>query len=313
MTKRVGIIGAGLMGLPMSANWLAHGWQVMGFDVSPERMQLLKEAGAQPAGDLAELARFADLIVLSLPSGRALDDVMQRLAPLTTAAHTVIETSTLSVDDKDRAARLLMETGGATLLDCPIIGGAVQAKAGSLTVLASGDEPACRAVEPLWTATARQYRYVGAFGTASRLKFVVNHFVSTTTVLIAETMRFAQRAGLDLKLVDEVIRNSPAASGIWQARVPLMLSGVYDDPATKAADLAIPFKDTRIIAEFIADHGAATPLFDAARDVYRVAQEQDRANQDAAALYEVFASLTSFATPQGTAQGTTQGATRHDH
>lgn len=295
MSKRVGIIGAGLMGLPMSTNWLAHGWQVMGFDIAPERTRLLAQAGAIVARDVAELAAFADVIVLSLPSGRALDAVIADLAPHLGASHIVVETSTLSVDDKQRAARRLAETGGATMLDCPIIGGAVQAKAAALTVLASGDEAACRTTEPLWAATARQYRYVGPFGTASRLKFVVNHFVSTTTVLIAETMRFAQRAGLDPALVDEVIRNSPAASGIWLARVPLMLSGVYDDPATKAADLAIPFKDTRIIADFIAQHAAATPLFDAALDVYRVAQEQDRADQDAAALYEVFA---SFA-PQG--------------
>ena len=299
MSKRVGIIGAGLMGLPMSVNWLGHGWQVIGFDIAPERTRLLSQAGVPIARDLAELVGFSDLIVLSLPSGRALDDVIADLAPHVNSSHVIVETSTLAVEDKERAARRLTETGGATLLDCPIIGGAVQAKAAALTVLASGDEAACRKAEPLWVATARQYRYVGPFGTASRLKFVVNHFVSTTTVLIAETMRFALRAGLDLALVDEVIRNSPAASGIWQARVPLMLAGVYDDPATKAADLAIPFKDTRIIADFITQHGAATPLFDAALDVYRVAQEQDRANQDAAALYEVFATL-----------AVTEGATR---
>lgn len=302
MVMRVGIVGAGLMGLPMSVNWLKAGFDVMAFDVAPERRALLADAGVKVADSLAELADFAGLIVLSLPSPQALDDVIAQLATLTDRRHVIAETSTLAVEDKARAAGHLLAHGGATLLDCPIIGGAVQAKAAALTVLASGDESACRAAAPIFAATARQYRYVGAFGTASRVKFVVNHFVSTTTVLVAETMRFAERAGLDLALIDDIIRNSPAASGIWLARVPLMLCGVYDDPATKAADLAIPFKDTRIIAGFIEQHGAATPLFDAALDIYRVAQEQGRADQDAAALYEVFASL-----------GLATGAARHDH
>lgn len=293
MSKRVGIIGAGLMGLPMSANWIAQGWEVIGYDVDPTRTTLLAEAGAVVARSFRELADFSDLIVVSLPSSASLDKVIAQLAEVTHAAHVVAETSTLAVADKERAANQLAAASGAILLDCPLIGGAVQAKRAMLTVLASGDEAACRKAEPLWEAISRQYRYVGPFGTASRLKFVVNHFVSTTTVLIAETMRFAQRTGLDLQLVDEVIRNSPASSGVWLARVPLMLSGVYDDPATKGADLAIPFKDTGIIADFIRQHGSPTPLFDAALEVYRVAQAQGRANQDAAALYEVFDSLTA--------------------
>jgi L-threonate 2-dehydrogenase len=291
MSRRVGIIGAGLMGLPMSRNWISQGWNVIGFDVDPARCALLSEAGAIVAKDIAELAEFATTLVVSLPSSAALDTVIRELAWTTRRDHVIVETSTLAISDKERAAQNLADSSGAMLLDCPVIGGAVQARTAALTVLASGDEAACLALEPLFAATSRQYRYVGPFGTASRLKFVVNHLVGTTTVLIAETVQFAKRAGLDLNLVDDIIRNSPASSGVWQARVPLMLSGVYDDPATKATDLAVPFKDTRIIADFIAQHGAVTPLFDAALDIYRIAQEQGRARQDTAALFEVFDSL----------------------
>lgn len=291
MSRRVGIIGAGLMGLPMSSNWISQGWEVMGFDVDPARRALLAAAGAKVASDIAQVTDFAAFIVVSLPSSAALDTVVEELVRITHREHVIAETSTLAISEKERAAQQFANGSGATLLDCPLIGGAVQAKNATLTVLASGDEAACRVIEPLFAATSRQYRYVGSFGTASRLKFIINHLVGTSTVLIAETMQFAKRAGLDLVLVDDIVRNSPASSGIWQARVPLMLSGIYDDPETKAADLAIPFKDTRIIADFIAQHSAVTPLFDAALDIYRVAQEQDRAHQDAAALFEVFETL----------------------
>lgn len=292
MTGKVGIAGIGLMGLPMAGALMAKGWQVMGYDIDAGRLAALHEAGGIMAETLAELAAFSDYLILSLPSGAALANVVRELREVTHTSHVIIETSTLAVIDKQQAADELAATSGARMLDCPLIGGAVQAKEATLTALASGDEAAYSEIEPLLQAVSRQQRFVGEFGRASRLKFVVNHLVSTTTVLIAETMQFATHAGIDMQLIHDVISNSPAASGIWRARVPLMIAGVYDDPATKAADLAIPFKDTRIIADFIRDHGAVTPLFDAALPVYALAQQQDRANQDAAALYEVIGSMT---------------------
>lgn len=296
MAGKVGIIGIGLMGLPMANSLLERGWQVKGYDIAPARRAALADIGGEVATRLAEVAAYSDHLILSLPSGAALHQVIDQLAAATHAPHVILETSTLSIDDKERAAATLNRSSGARLLDCPLIGGAVQAKEATLSALVSGDETAWREVEPVLQAISRQQRYVGAFGMSSRLKFVVNHLVSTTTVLIAETMQFATRAGIDMNLIHDVIGNSPAASGIWRARVPLMIAGVYDDPVTKAADLAIPFKDTRIIADYIASHRAVTPLFDAALKIYAVAEEQQRADQDAAALYEVFGSL---ATPEG--------------
>ncbi|MFM0155652.1 NAD(P)-dependent oxidoreductase [Paraburkholderia sediminicola] len=293
MTGKVGIVGIGLMGLPMANSLITRGWQVKGYDIDPARRAALQNIGGESAGNLADVAAFSDHLILSLPSGAALQQVIDQLCATTHARHVILETSTLAVDDKERAAAALSASSGARLLDCPLIGGAVQAKEATLSALVSGDEAAWHEIEPVLQALSRQQRYVGTFGMSSRLKFVVNHLVCTTTVLIAETMQFATRAGIDMNLIHEVISNSPASSGIWRARVPLMIAGVYDDPATKAADLAIPFKDTKIIADYIASHGAITPLFDAALKIYAVAQQQDRADQDAAALYEVFGSLSS--------------------
>jgi putative dehydrogenase len=293
MTGKVGIVGIGLMGLPMANSLITRGWQVKGYDIDPARRAALQNIGGESADNLADVAAFSDHLILSLPSGAALQQVVDQLCATTHARHVILETSTLAVDDKERAAAALSASGGARLLDCPLIGGAVQAKEATLSALVSGDEAAWLEIEPVLQALSRQQRYVGAFGMSSRLKFVVNHLVCTTTVLIAETMQFATRAGIDMNLIHDVISNSPASSGIWRARVPLMIAGVYDDPATKAADLAIPFKDTKIIADYIASHGAITPLFDAALKIYAVAQQQNRADQDAAALYEVFGSLSS--------------------
>jgi putative dehydrogenase len=293
MTGKVGIVGIGLMGLPMANSLITRGWRVKGYDIDPARRAALQNIGGESADNLADVAAFSDHLILSLPSGAALQQVVDQLCATTHARHVILETSTLAVDDKERAAAALSASGGARLLDCPLIGGAVQAKEATLSALVSGDEAAWLEIEPVLQALSRQQRYVGAFGMSSRLKFVVNHLVCTTTVLIAETMQFATRAGIDMNLIHDVISNSPASSGIWRARVPLMIAGVYDDPATKAADLAIPFKDTKIIADYIASHGAITPLFDAALKIYAVAQQQNRADQDAAALYEVFGSLSS--------------------
>jgi putative dehydrogenase len=287
MRSDVGIIGAGLMGLPIAQHWKSQGLNVIGFDVSHDRRMALNDAGLAVADSASEVADKANNIFLCLPSAEALGAVMAELGPKVGADHIIVETSTLAIADKERAAERLRLFSDAILLDCPIIGGAVQARTAKLSVLASGDEAAYRVISPLLDVIAAQHRYVGGFGQASRLKFVVNHYLSVCTVLIAETLRLAERAGLDLNQVDEVVRNSPASSPLWQARVPLMLSGVFDNPATQGGTLALPFKDTRIIASFISECGAATPMFDAALNVYRLAESQLRETQDIAALFDV--------------------------
>lgn len=151
----VGVVGLGNMGLPMAAHLLAAGFGVRGYDVRPEAADALDRAGGVPTASPAETAAGAQVVITSLPSVTALQEVVggaQGLASATPDGLIVIETSTLPVTAKADAARALGRAG-AVLLDCPLSGTASQMLARDIAVYASGDPAGCPL--PLFSAAAQ--------------------------------------------------------------------------------------------------------------------------------------------------------------
>ena len=149
MKPVVGVIGLGIMGGAMAEALLAAGYRVCGYDIRPQPRQRLKRAGGRPLASAAAVARSADLVIVSLATVRALDAVAAELANAALTTKTaarrsvVIETSTLPIADKERAAKLLAKAGMRTL-DCPISGTAVRMKEGAWTIFVSGDAASAR-------------------------------------------------------------------------------------------------------------------------------------------------------------------------
>jgi len=140
----VGVIGLGIMGSAMSANLAKAGFAVHGYDIVSSLRSALKNAGGHPAGSAGEVAEKAEIVISSLPSAEALHSVASEL----TARCIVIETSTLPLEDKNRAFKTL-EAKGIALLDCPLSGTGAQARNKDLTVYASGDQAAFEKTTPV--------------------------------------------------------------------------------------------------------------------------------------------------------------------
>src|SRR5262245_50436965 len=124
---KVGVIGLGIMGSAMSANLAKKGFKVYGFDVLPKARAALKRAGGIPEEDVVSKAR---IIITSLPSAQALHAVCKAAEG---KGAIVIETSTLPIEDKNKA-RATLAKKGITLLDCPLSGTGAQARVGDLVV-----------------------------------------------------------------------------------------------------------------------------------------------------------------------------------
>src|SRR5688572_17294590 len=114
--EAVGMIGLGIMGSAMSANLIAAGYPVIGYDISPDAMRSFKDAGGQKAPSVADVGQRARLLITSLPSVKAFDAVVRDLASLPKAERILAETSTFPLDDKERARKQL-EQSGITMLD----------------------------------------------------------------------------------------------------------------------------------------------------------------------------------------------------
>ncbi len=283
MDKTVGIIGLGIMGGAIARNLVERGWHVIGFDIDAACRSELAAAKVEIAADVAQVARDAPIIMTSLPSPAAADQVAQSIADSGVPSRIVVELSTLSIADKLKFESIL-KNAGHIALDCPLSGTGAQAKVRDLIVYASGDSDAIAKCRTLFADFARQSADLGKYGNGSRMKFVANHLVAIHNVATAEAMVLAQRAGLDPKMVVEMVGPGAGGSRMFQMRAPMMVEGIYE-PATMK--VSIWKKDMAIIAEFADEVGCATPLFTLTQPVYAEAMKMGLGDQDTAAVFEV--------------------------
>jgi len=278
--RGIGVIGLGTMGSAMAANLLKGGFRVHGFDVVAAQREALKTAGGLPGTSAAAVAQVAEVMITSLPSAQALHDVAEEL---TGKGRVVLETSTLPIEDKERARDTLGKKG-IVLLDCPLSGTGAQARVKDLVVFASGDESAFKKAEPYMPGFSRAHYYLGEFGNGSRMKFVANLLVAIHNVSAAEAFVLGMKAGLPAETIFRVQADSAGSSRMFQVRGPMMVAGDYRD-ATMRNDLWQ--KDMKIIGEFAAKLGVPTPLFNASAAIYNATLSQGHEQHDTAAVCAV--------------------------
>jgi putative dehydrogenase len=283
MDKTVGMIGLGIMGSAIARNLVERGWRVIGYDIVAARRVELALANVSIAADVGQVVREAAVIMTSLPTPAAVEDVAQAIARSGQPPRIVVELSTLTLADKLRFEATLNKAGHIAL-DCPLSGTGAQAKMRDLIVYASGDSGAIVRCKDLFADFAKQSADLGAFGNGSRMKFVANHLVAIHNVATAEAMVLAERAGLDPRMVVDMVGPGAGGSRMFQMRAPMMVEGVYEPATMKVSTWK---KDMAIIAEFAADVGCATPLFTLTQPVYTQAMAMGLGDQDTAAVFEV--------------------------
>jgi len=290
MKPHIGIIGLGIMGGAMAEALIGAGYRVSGYDVRPVARQRLKKADGRALSSCAAVASSADVVITSLPSVAALDDVVDELVPVngkkrkSKSRLIVIETSTLPIADKERAFRRLKKAG-ATMLDCPISGTAKRMKEGAWTIFVSGSKSACKSVSVIFEVFTRNAPYVGAFGNGSKMKFIANHLVAICNVAVGESLTFARTMGLDLQQVWNLFATSPVVgTGVFKLRGKFMVDRKYLPPTMKVETWQ---KDMQVIGDMAKSVDCPTPLFTACVPIYSAAMAQGLSQHDTASVCEV--------------------------
>ena len=267
MTKRVAIVGLGIIGGALATHLLDDGWQVDGADPDPAMRERARQLGAAVFEDVSALAADHALILTSLPSMDAARSVMTAIGDHAAPGTVVAELSTLSIAHK--LALLGMARGpGLTLLDCPISGTGAQAAMRDIAIYASGDDAGLDRAEPALKAVSRVTFRLGAFGQGSRLKLVANLLVALHTLAAAEAMTLAQAVGLDLDTAIAALRAGAGNSRILELRAPMMAACRFEPVTMKLANWE---KDLDAITAMAGDADVATPLLAASRPFFTAA------------------------------------------
>ncbi|MBM3614455.1 MAG: NAD(P)-dependent oxidoreductase [Alphaproteobacteria bacterium] len=281
--QRVGVIGLGIMGMAYATNLRRAGAEVVGFDPVPSARAALDILGGRGCATAAEVAKGADVILMALPSVKALNAVVAEILPHLHAGMVIAEMGTLPLEAKE-AVRVACSEVGVALLDCPVSGTGAQAATGDLVVFASGEAADVEVLRPVFAAMARDIRHVGPFGAGMKLKLVANLLVTIHNLAAAEALLLAQKSGLDLGMVYEAIRSGAGNSRMFEVRAPLMIEGRYE-PATMKMD--VYQKDLALIMDYAREVACPVPLMAASLPFYSAALAQGRHKEDTGALFAV--------------------------
>jgi putative dehydrogenase len=283
MRDVVGVIGLGAMGGSIVRNIAASQRQAVGFDLDPVKINEATADGIDVEPSVAALAERVPVVITSLPSPKAVIAVAKEIAASKAKNLTVIEASTLALEDKFEFQRILTEAGH-TPLDCTLSGTGAQAKTGDLAVYASGDEKLVEQLRPLFSSFTRQLHYVGPYGNGSKMKYVANLLVAIHNVASAEAMVLGMKSGLDPKHLVELVKSGVGNSRIFELRAPLMAENRYQ-PAQST--IFMWQKDLSVISDYINKIGCAAPVFTATMPVYAAAFAHGHLHDDAASVCDV--------------------------
>ena len=279
----VGVIGLGIMGGAFAKNLVKAGWHVVGYDTNAARRREAKRAGVEIAQNAVELAAAVPTILTSLPKPEALADTVRKIAAAKLKRKLLVEMSTFKISDKEKAAAVLRKAGHQ-MIDCPVSGTGAQAKNRDLVFYASGDSKLIAKIRPLLSAFGRGVFNVGPFGNGSRMKYVANLLVAINNVASAEAMVLGMKAGLDPRMIVDLITAGAGNSRVFELRAPMMAKGRYDDVTMK---ISVWDKDMQVIGDYARRIRVPTPIFNATKGIYIKAMKSGFGGRDTAAVCAV--------------------------
>ncbi len=263
---RIGWVGTGNMGSPMSRCLIGEGAGVAVFDLVADNMSASVAAGARAGSSNHDVAADAEFVFSMISD----DDVLRAVAlgdggvlSAMQAGTVYVDMSTVSPEVSGEVA-VAANTAGIAFVRAPVSGSTILAEAGNLTIMASGPGSAYERCEPLFGAMAAIQFYVGEGEQARYMKLVLNLLAASTIAALAEALTFGRKGGLDWHVMLDVIGDSVVAS-------PLIK---YSLPPLKARDFSPAFstdlmtKDMRLICEAAAGVGVPTEIADAVRQLY---------------------------------------------
>ncbi|CAE8733306.1 unnamed protein product [Polarella glacialis] len=302
----VGWVGLGSMGSGMAKNMVSRfgltgpllGHAALLHDVcaptADKALALCAEAirprlpvPAQVTNSLDEIGRQCSVVVLCLPDSQAVWSCVQTLAPLLPVGALMIDTSTTGPATAKQAA-LLLRQHGAAFLDAPVTGAPARAAAGTLTVMAGGDETHLRFARPLLETFASKVLYMGATGNGQIAKAFNNCLYNVSCAATAEMLPLALRAGLPLEAFVEAVSTGTGQSFGFQQWAPRILQREFAAPKY-GFPMESAFKDLETLAAVAKELGLETPpVVAAARQTYERALASGLGHEHKGAMVKVW-------------------------
>ena len=284
---KVAFLGLGNMGAPMSANLIAAGHVLRGFDPVPAAAAAAASHGATLFDTAAEAVAEADVVITMLPNGDVVKRCYAEVLPVARPGALFIDSSTISVSDA-REVHALAGSHELPQLDAPVSGGVKGAVAGTLAFMVGGDESAVQRARPVLEPMAGKIIHCGAAGAGQAAKVCNNMVLAVEQIAIGEAFVLAEKLGLSAQSLFDVITG--ATGNCWAVHTNCPVPGpVPTSPANNdfkpGFATALMNKDLGLATDAVAATGSSAPLGSHAAEIY-AGFAADHADKDFSAVIE---------------------------
>ena len=296
MTK-IGFIGLGAMGLPMSSNLQRKGFAVTVFDIDGSKMDSVAALGARKAASVAEASRGQDIVITVLPATQHVEAVVlgeEGVLANIDAGAVLMDLSTIDSKGTDRLVAACAAQG-TPFTDCPIGRLALHAERGESLFMVGADDETFAKVEPALNAMGTDIFRCGAPGMGSRMKVINNFMLLSTAQIVAESLSLGTKLGLDIQTMHDVTGATTARNGQFHV---LMVNKALKGDVTPGFTIDLAFKDLTLAMNAAAEQRVGLPMGAAAHAVYGGARASDYATKDYSALLQLACERAGVATPR---------------
>lgn len=280
---RVGYIGLGAMGQGMARNLAKAGqlhgvYNRTGSKADALALELQVDAYSSPQA----LAAQVDVILMCVSADEDVLQMVLAIAETIKPGSVVIDTSTVSSQTAQQAAKIL-KAKQADFLDAPVSGGVEGARQGTLAMMVGGDAVVLERVKPILQAMTARIEHMGDTGSGQACKAVNQIMCAGINQAVTEALAFGEAQGLDMAKVIDVISGGAAGNWFLAHRGKTMTQGIFK-PGFK---LALHHKDLLICQQMAEQAQVACPLTDSTVQDYQQLMQQGLGDEDISALYRL--------------------------
>jgi 3-hydroxyisobutyrate dehydrogenase len=268
----VTLIGLGNMGVPIGARLVKAGYSVTGYDRSERARQNFNAAGGRTAMDLASAAACADVVLLLLPDGKIVRDVVTVVsAHLRLDPRTVIADMSSSDPVGTRELGTELIAAGFEFVDAPVSGGVKRALNGTLAIMAGGAAATIDRLQPLFEALGTAIFRTGALGSGHAMKALNNYVSAAGLIATVEALRIGRSFGLDPSLMTDILNASTGRNNTTEVKLrQFILSQSFDS----GFPLRLMAKDVRTADDMAHALGLATPFAELCARIWEAAARE---------------------------------------
>ncbi|HEY0542548.1 MAG TPA: 2-hydroxy-3-oxopropionate reductase [Actinoallomurus sp.] len=278
----IAVIGLGVMGGPMATNLVKAGYDVVGYNRSPEKVNALVSEGGRGATSVAEAVKNAQVVLTVLPDSPDVEEVVDGPdGVLTHAAPGTLWIDSSTIEPKV-TVRLAQAAGerGLRAVDAPVSGGEAGAREASLSIMVGGDAVDVMEAGPVLEAVGSTIVHVGPSGSGQTVKAANQLIVAGTIELVAEALVFLEASGVDTEAAVKVLAGGLAGNRILDRKAGSMITREF----TPGFRVDLHHKDLGIVTSAAREVGVAIPLGAAVAQLMGVLRARGHGSLDHSAL-----------------------------